>query len=509
MAKTDQFLDAVLTCAQMASCDRWTIEQGLASGIELMENAGAAIADIVMEKFADATPIHVLCGPGNNGGDGYIVARLMRERGADVHLYALANPKAGTDAALAAALWQGDVSTFDDFQPSNNRGLLIDAVFGAGFKGSLPNNVKTALTRANKCGMRKLAVDVPSGLYGDTGKVDFELECDATVTFFRKKLGHLCGRGPDMCGELIVADIGVRTDFNNEHVPTVYENTPATWNDQLPARIRNTHKYLQGHVAVFSGPKYKTGAARLSAMAAARSGAGAVTLLGSNDALDVHATHVSSIMLKQCMKDDAREALDALNKLRAIVLGPGFDDLAEARAITEICLSSDAGFELPLVLDADGITAFADNPEALFELSRTHPKPALVLTPHEGEFARLFPDLAADEALGKVQQAQAAAQRANAVIVFKGADTIIAEPRLNDASDAVAAINTNGTPALATAGSGDVLAGVIAGLMAQNMSPFYAACAAVWMHGEAGKIAGPVCIAEDLVEALRGIQLAS
>lgn len=501
MAKLDNNLDAILTCKQMAACDRWTVEQGFATGIELMENAGAAIAAVAMEKFADATPIHVLCGPGNNGGDGYVVARLMAERGSDIRLYALAEPKPDTDAALAAAQWRGDVLSFDAFQPDSDQGLLVDAVFGAGFKGSLPESVAQALARADACGMAKLAVDVPSGLGGDTGLSDIDINFDATVTFFCKKPGHISGQGPPLCGALTVADIGVRADFAGEHAPAVFENAPTLWGDQVAERRRNTHKYVQGHVAVFSGPRHKTGAARLSAMAAARAGAGAVTLLGSEEALDVHANHVSSIMLKTCERGDAQKAIGELNKPRAIVLGPGFGDFEEARSIVTSCLAPNESINLPLVLDADGLTAFAADPEALFQLARESGKCELVLTPHEGEFARLFPDLAADAALGRLQKAQAAAERANAVIVLKGPDTIIASPA------SYSAINTNATSALATAGSGDVLAGIIGGLIAQGMAPFYAACAGVWLHGEAGKQAGPVCIAEDLVEALRRVHL--
>lgn len=507
MAISDNNLDEVLTCAQMAACDRWTVDQGYASGIELMENAGAAIADVVMQKFAHAALIHVLCGPGNNGGDGYIVARLMAERGIKVQLYALAPTKQGTDAALAAALWHGDVLSIDDFSPENGEGILIDAVFGAGFKGRLPDIVSDALYRAEATGMRKLAVDVPSGLHGDTGNTDLDIKYDATVTFFRKKPGHISGMGPELCGELTVSDIGVRADFSDLHAPSIYENSPKLWRDQLVRRDRNTHKYVQGHVAVFSGPKHKTGAARLSAMAAARAGAGAVTILGSDSALDVHASHVTSIMLKSCELGGAPQALTGLNKLRAVVLGPGFDVFAEARSIARTCLATDQNVKLPLVLDADGISAFSEDPDALFALARESQNPALVLTPHEGEFARLFPDLAADPKLGRLQKAQAASERAHAVIVLKGPDTIIATPACQSTGNKLAAINTNATSALATAGSGDVLVGIVAGLIAQGMAPFYAACAGVWIHGEAGKQAGPVCIAEDLLEALRVVQV--
>ncbi len=507
MVNSEAYGSAVLTCNQMGACDRWTVEQDIASGIELMENAGAAVADVIMRRFADASPIHVFCGPGNNGGDGYVVARLMRHRGIDVRLYALAKPKPGTDAALAAQLWDGDVLSFEDFLPEGNNCLLVDAVFGAGFNGKLPEEVADAFRRSQNYPMRKLAIDVPSGLYGDTGLFSFAMPFDATVTFFRKKPGHICGYGPEICGEIIVADIGVRADFSGEHRPAIFENSPELWRDLLHTRLRRTHKYRQGHVAIFSGPRFQTGASRLSAQAAARVGAGAVTLLGSEGALDVHANHVTSIMLKVLETRDVHDALESLNNVVAGVLGPGFGDFEEARDLCLSCLQAETSTALKtFVMDADAISAFADDPEQLFAAARASSDTRLVLTPHEGEFARLFPDLAADNTLGKLQKTLAAAKRAQAVIIYKGSDTVIASPDGEEGGDALAAINTNGTTALATAGSGDVLAGIVAGLSAQGMKPFFAACAAVWMHGEAGRKAGPICIAEDLVDVLREVR---
>ncbi len=507
MVNSEAYGSAVLTCNQMGACDRWTVEQDFASGMELMENAGAAVADVIMRRFADASPIHVFCGPGNNGGDGYVVARMMKHRGADVRLYALAKPKPGTDASLAAQLWDGEVLTFEDFRCEGSNGLLIDAVFGAGFTGKLPEAVSDVFRRAQNYPMRKLAIDVPSGLYGDTGLFSFAMPFDATVTFFRKKPGHICGYGPEICGEITVADIGVRADFADEHRPAIFENSPALWRDQLQDRLRGTHKYRQGHVAVFSGPRFQTGASRLSAQAAARVGAGAVTLLGSEGALDVHANHVTSIMLKELETQDARQALASLNNVSAGVLGPGFGDFEEARELCVSCLQSNADTSLKtFVMDADAISSFAADPEQLFAATHANPETTVVLTPHEGEFDRLFPDLAADNTLGKLQKTLAAAKRAHSVIIYKGSDTVIASPDDELDGEALAAINTNGTTALATAGSGDVLAGIIAGLAAQGMKPFFAACAAVWMHGEAGRKSGPICIAEDLVDALRMVR---
>jgi len=478
---------ALMTSAEMAAADQATINSGAFSGIALMERAGGAVADAALARFAAAARVHVLCGPGNNGGDGYVAACILSGHGLSVFLYALASPKLGTDAALAAKTWQGPVGGFDAFAPDPTD-LVIDAVFGAGFSGALPDAAAAALVRAADAGCRILAVDLPSGVNGDTGKGADAVGCAATVTFYRRKPGHLLQPGRALCGETIVADIGGRAA-----APTATaENAPALWSANLPRACADTHKYARGAVAVFSGPRHGTGASRLAAMAAQRAGAGAVTILGHPNALDVHAAHVTSIMLR-ASGEDPLAALESLKGIGAVVLGPGFGDLPLARSLAT-AIVDDTG--PTLVLDADGITAFAGDSAPLFKAARARDKPALVLTPHAGEFARLFPDLAADAAGGKPAMARAAAERAGAIVVFKGPDTVIAAP------DGRATINANATPSLATAGSGDVLAGVIAGLAAQGMPVFEAACAAVWLHGEAGRASGPLAIAEDLVAAL-------
>ncbi|MCR9122505.1 MAG: NAD(P)H-hydrate dehydratase [Phyllobacteriaceae bacterium] len=477
----------LLTNAEMAAADLATIESGAFSGIALMERAGGAVADATLARFAKAERVHVLCGPGNNGGDGYVAARILARRGLPVLLYALVPPKSGTDAALAAKTWDGPVDGFDAFTP-DPADLVIDAVFGAGFSGALPAPVQSAFARAadRKCPV--LAVDLPSGVNGDTGQGADAVGCAVTVTFYRRKPAHLIYPGRALCCETIVADIGVRA----ARPTATFENAPALWRHALPRPGADTHKYARGAVAVFSGPRHGTGASRLAAMAAQRAGAGAVTILGHPNALDVHAAHVTSIMLRR-WGDDPPATLESLKGIGAVMLGPGFGDLPLARSLATSIVK---GRGPALVLDADGITAFADDASSLFEAAKARDEPALVLTPHAGEFARLFPDVAADASAGKLAMARAAAERSGAIIVFKGPDTVIAAP------DGRAAINANATPALATAGSGDVLAGAISGLAAQGMPVFEAACAAVWLHGEAGRIAGPVAIAEDLVAAL-------
>lgn len=479
---------AVLRNAAMADADRATIQSGRFSGPELMERAGAAVAEVAQRLRPGARVIHILCGPGNNGGDGYVAARSLAGQGATVRLYTLAPPKPGTDAAWAAASWAGAVQPLETFAPQPSD-VVIDALFGAGFSGDLPDLAKVALARADARQTPILAVDLPSGIDGDTGLGTDAVACVATVTFYRVKPAHLLQPARGLCGAISVVDIGVRAD-----APTaIFENGPGLWRTALPRHSVQTHKYEKGAVAVWSGPRLGTGASRLAAMAAQRAGAGAVTILGEEDALDVHAAHVTSIMLRSAGPHDAADALRALKGLGAVVLGPGFGDLDGARHITAAVLQGGCR----LVLDADGITAFQADPDALFSaIGQRQTAQPPVLTPHSGEFARLFADLAGGDPKGKLDKALAAAARSGAVMVLKGADTVIAAP------DGRAAINTNANAALATAGSGDVLAGLIAGLAAQGMASFEAACAAVWLHGEAGQVAGDAVVAEDLVAAM-------
>jgi len=304
-----------------------------------------------------------------------------------------------------------------------------------------------------------------------------------------------------LCGEIVLADIGVSDKVLFNLVIKTFENKPEFWAWHLPLPIIDTHKYQRGLVGVFSGGPSATGAARLSALAAARSGAGAVTVLSPGDALQVNASHLTSIMLRKT--DTITELAEFVDERRpsAFVLGPGFGVGGKARDFAlAILAAGQRDARTPgvqgLVLDADGITSFRDEPATLFDAIRRPGAPAVVLTPHEGEFGRLFPDIASDGSMSKLEKARAAAARSNAVIVYKGADTVIA------AANGLAAINSNGAPWLATAGSGDVLSGIVAGLLAQRMSPVMAACAAVWLHAEAGRRFGPGLIAEDLPLAM-------
>lgn len=490
----------LLTPEEMAKADRLAIAAGPFDSYRLMRNAGAAVTAAILARFPNARRVHVLCGPGNNGGDGYVVGKLLRDAGVPVTTWREQPPRPGSDAALAAQDCPVEAKPLAEFEPDGNS-LVVDALFGAGLAKPVTGQAAAAIEKAAAAGARVVAIDLPSGISGASGAIlGTAFMADITVTFFRKKPGHLLYPGRAHCGELLVADIGIREDVLETINPACFENGPALWLDLFPKPSVDAHKYQRGHVAVFSGGPSSTGAARLAALGAARAGAGAVTLLTPGSAMQVNAAHLTAIMLRRVDSVEDFIAFRDARKPTAYVLGPGFGVGEGARMFTLAALtgSSDEGkgTQGGLVLDADGITSFKDDPEELFWATRKPGTLPLVLTPHDGEFRRLFPDLAEDPNLSKLDRARAAAKRANAVMIYKGPDTVIAVP------DGRAAINSNGTPWLATAGSGDVLAGICAGLLAQGMPAFEAACAAVWLHAEAGRRFGPGLIAEDLPLAI-------
>lgn len=482
----------ILTPAEMGEADRLTIAAGPGDGYSLMLNAGTAITRHLLAHHGDASEFHILCGPGNNGGDGYVVARLLLECGACVHVWSTGAPKERTDAARALRECPVKPHPIDGFEPTPGC-LIVDALFGAGLDRPVAGKAANAIARANDAKVRRVAVDIPSGLDGSSGQpLGPVFKADCTITFFRKKPGHLLYPGRTLSGDLIVADIGVKRDVLAAIGGRCFENMPGLWQDLLPAPDVDTHKYKRGHVAVFSGGATATGAARLSALGAARSGTGAVTLLSPDEALAANAAHLTAIVLSRCdHKEDLRSFIER-RKPDAFVLGPGFGIGEKTRELALTLLQDPTA---RLVFDADAITSFQDHHDTLFAAARRSADVRLVLTPHEGEFKRLFPDIVEAETPSKLERARKAAARANAIVIYKGPDTVIAAP------DGRAAINTNGTPLLATAGSGDVLAGLTAGLMAQGMSPFEAACAAVYSHAAAARRLGFGLIAEDLPRA--------
>lgn len=484
----------LLTPDEMAEADRLAAAAGPFDGDALMRRAGAAVAAEILARHPGAARVHVLAGPGNNGRDGFIAAARLAGAGVPVLVHCDVPSHAG-DAGRARAGWSGPVRPLSDFQPRAGD-VVVDALFGAGLARAVTGPAADAIDRANASTASVVAVDLPSGVSGRTGRpLGTAIRADLTVTFFRLKPGHLLEPGRSLCGETVLADIGIPEAVLPAIGCRTFRNAPAAWLRHFPQPHRDAHKYARGHAGVFSGGASATGAARLAALAAARAGAGAVTVLSPASALQVNAMHLTSIMLRRTDTPDEAVAFARERRLAAAVIGPGFGTGSRCAGFVAALARLAGEGALRLVLDADALTSFEEEPQALFRLlERAEPggEPLAVLTPHEGEFRRLFPDLAADGTLSKLERAQAAARRSHAVVVLKGPDTVIAEPAGR------AAVNANGTPYLATAGSGDVLAGIAAGLLAQGMPAFEAACAAVWMHAEAGSRFGPGLIAEDL-----------
>ncbi|HEY8574499.1 NAD(P)H-hydrate dehydratase [Phenylobacterium sp.] len=463
----------ILTVAETAAADQAAIAAGT-PGLELMERAGMAVADAICARF-DPRPTSVLCGPGNNGGDGYVAARLLKSRGWDVWVEKLADPSAD-DARAAAARWTGE--TLPVSQSNRMAELVVDGLFGAGLSRPLEGEAARLARGSERMRDRVVAIDTPSGLCGDTGKPLGEAAFCAglTVTFHARKPAHVLEPGKSRCGEVVVADIGLA-----ETPGRTVENGQELWLPRFPWPDATSHKHARGRMVVVSGEAWTTGAARLAARAGLRIGAGLVTVLSPPDALSVNAAHLEAVMLRPFETDAELEQIAV--DVDAAVIGPAAG-VTETTLLNVMALARTGA---ALVLDADAITVFRDDPEELFSvLDRDD-----VLTPHPGEFERLFPGLLAG-APERIAAARQAAERAGAVVLLKGSDTVVASP------DGRAAVSLNGSPWLATAGSGDVLAGFIAGLIAQGMESFEAACAAAWIQSEAAELHGPGLISEDL-----------
>jgi hydroxyethylthiazole kinase-like uncharacterized protein yjeF len=479
----------LLSVAEMAQADRLAISGGTA-GIELMDRAGAALAQAAVKFARPGRKFLVACGMGNNGGDGFIAARILMEAGHACVVALAGDPsRLKGDARIAferfAALPGARVAPVSGCNPDRCC-AVIDALLGAGLDRDVEGEVAELVGRINASGAPVVSADLPSGVHGDTGRImGVAIRATRTVTFFRCKPGHLLLPGRELCGEVIVADIGIGADVLGAIMPRTFRNLPEAWIGQLPRPATGGHKYGRGHAIVLSGPMTRTGAARLAARAALRAGAGLVTLASPPDALAVNAAHLTAIMLARVNGPGDLAAMLADKRVNAVAAGPA---AGVGEATTENVLAI-LGSDASAVLDADALTSFGNDPQMLFAAIAARRAP-VVLTPHEGEFARLFPGLPL--ASGRLEAARRAAQASGAIVILKGADSVIAYP------DGRAAINDNAPPWLATAGSGDVLAGIVAGLLAQRMPAFEAACAAVWMHGEAARLFGPGLIAEDL-----------
>jgi len=471
---------AVLDVHRMAEADRLAVASGICVA-ELMENAGRAVALEITKRWP-AQDVLVLCGPGGNGGDGFVAARHLADAGWTVQVALLGSRDALRGAAREQAnRWAGPIA---DAAPALlKRGpLIVDAIVGAGLNRALAGAARETLAAAAAARLTIVAVDVPSGLQGDTGADLGAVACALTVTFFRKKPAHLLLPGRALCGEVVVADIGTPESVLTRIAPDLYENDPRLWAAELPLLRAQANKYTRGHALVMGGYPM-TGAARMAARAAARIGAGLTTVAVPVVALPIYAAALTSIMVKPLSAAADFEALIADARITGFLIGPGAGAGEETRARTRALLATGRA----VLVDADALTAFHDDPPSLFGAIRG----PCVFTPHEGEFRRLF-SCEGD----KLARARAAAALCGAVIVLKGSDTVIAAP------DGRAIINANAPATLATAGSGDVLSGIVLGLLAQGMDAFAAAAAGVWLHGAAAALFGPGLLAEDLPDLL-------
>ena len=471
---------ALLDVSQMGEADRLAVAAGV-SVIELMDNAGTAVAKEIQQRWS-VRPVTVLCGPGNNGGDGFVTARRLAEAGWTVRVALLGGRERLTGAArYHADCWPAAVEPLNQVVLDGAE-LVVDAIFGAGLNRSLGGAAADILNAAVSRKIPVVAIDVPSGLMGDTGEAAGAVSSVLTVTFFRKKPGHVLLPGRLLCGEVIVADIGTPDSILAQLSPTTFENDPELWLAALPRPHEGDNKYTRGH-ALISGGYPLTGATRLSARAAARAGAGLTTIAVPEIAFPIYAAALTSIMVQPIAAQGDFEQLLNDRRFSGFLIGPGAGVSEETRTRALAMLQSGR----PTVLDADAITVFQNDPQAL-ERAMTG---SCVLTPHEGEFSRLF-----DSVGDKLFRTRAAARRSGAIIILKGSDTVIAAP------DGRAIINTNAPPCLSTAGAGDVLSGILLGLLAQGMTPFLAAAAAVWLHGAAATEFGHGLIADDLADLL-------
>jgi ADP-dependent NAD(P)H-hydrate dehydratase / NAD(P)H-hydrate epimerase len=449
----------------------------------LMENAGRAVAAEIIARYPQR-PVTVLCGPGNNGGDGFVIARLLNDLGWPVTLHLLGERAKLTGDALAMSkLWSHPIKSIDDDFAG---ALIVDAIFGIGLARDFP---EALANRINSFGTDVVSVDIPSGVDALSGAIrGAAVKADLTVTFYRQKPGHVIWPGRSYCGEIVTTELGLPETATTQIASKLWINSPPL----LPLPALDAHKYSRGGAVIWSGDALHSGASRLAAWAAQRAGAGIVCLAGPRDGLLVHAHHVSSILLHEIKETSDIENLLGGKKYSACCFGPASGTSDAHRRIAMGMIASGK----KIVLDADAFTLFAGNRDMAFRMMKQFDDTRAVLTPHSGEFERLFPDLV-DGYSAPIDRARAAAEMTGAVVVLKGPSTIIAAP------SGETALQAEAPSKLATAGSGDVLAGLITGLMAQGMSPFAAAQAGVWLHADAArKIPHQAMTAEELVHAI-------
>ncbi len=482
----------ILTAEEMSRAEQLAIEAGTSS-LMLMENAGRGVAEEVVRRFPRGSRVTVLCGPGNNGGDGFVAARYLRERGYQVRLALLGRQEElSRDTKEMARRWDEAIESMS-LQSLEGAQIIVDAIYGTGLRDAINGIPAQIIEEVTARSLPVVAVDVPTGIDATRGTVHgLAFKAQATVTFFRRKTGHVLLPGKLYCGDVRAVDIGIPTSVLGDIAPRTFMNDPDFWLRYFPRLKVDGHKYDRGHAIVVSGPMESTGAARLAARSALRVGSGLVTVATSKAAFYINAAHLTAIMLAPF--DGAQGLSDVLSDTRitAVCIGPGAGSEADVRDQVSAVLASEA----TAVVDAEGLTAFSEEPSYLFDQIKARPTP-VILTPHEGEFSRLFPEL--DNTGSKLDRARRAAEISGAVVILKGPDTVVAAP------DSLASVSENAPPWLATAGSGDVLSGLVTGLLAQGMAAFDAAAAAVWVHSELAHAFGPGMIADDMPDLIPGV----
>jgi len=478
----------LLTGAQMRAAERAAFARGLPS-FEAMRRAGFAVADAIIARWPTGacSAVHVLCGPGNNGGDGFVAAAALRDAGYRVSVQAMrAKGDYAGDAARAASLWQGDVNRPDPaaLGALDDAAVVVDALFGIGLDRALDGDVVALIDAINRSNARIVAVDIASGVHADDGRImGAAVSADLTVTFGWRKVGELLQPGAESCGEILVADVGFIAADLSAVMPACWVNSPALWSAAYPMPKATQHKYNRGH-AVIVGGAIMTGAARLAARAARRVGVGLVTLAVPPEVWPIYASDEAGAIVRPAADRAALTAIAGDERISALLVGSGLEPNPETAELVRTCIA----LSRPTVIDGGGLSVLAG--DGTMVAGRAD----IVLTPHEGEFGRLFPDLVARES--KVDRALEAARRCNCIIVLKGADTVVAAP------DGGSIVSDSAPPTLATAGSGDVLAGIITGLLGLNLPPFLAAAMGVWLHASAAEGVGLGLIAEDLPSRL-------
>jgi hydroxyethylthiazole kinase-like uncharacterized protein yjeF len=482
----------LLTAEEMSRAEQLAAASGI-STLTMMENAGRGVAEEVVRRYPRGSRVVVLCGPGNNGGDGFVAARYLRERGYQVRLALLGRKEdLRRDPKEMARRWDEAIEPMA-LQSLEGAQIAVDAIYGTGLRDDVGGVVAQVVEGVVERGLPVISVDVPSGINATSGALKgLAFKATATVTFFRRKTGHVLLPGRLYCGDVRAVEIGIPAAVLSEIAPRTFVNDPDFWLRYFPKLKTDGHKYDRGRAVIVSGPMESTGAARLAARTALRAGAGLVTVATSKSAFYINAAQLTAVMVAPYDGPAGLSAVLSDPRITAVLIGPGAGQDPEVKDLVGSVLASEA----VAVLDAEGITAFQAAPAELFHYIKSRPAPT-VMTPHEGEFRKIFPELSSEPS--KLERARRAAEMSGAVIILKGADTVIAAP------DGLSIINENAPPWLATAGSGDVLAGLLTGLIAEGMAAFDAAAAAVWMHGELAVIFGPGLIADDMADLLPGV----